>query len=109
MNAHRRRDYRHFPDSYPALLYRFDRDAHATLGPMPQRDARAVVRDLYRYKTFLSHALDTDPADDAARDLHRIAARLMIRVEPVATENGTDTHVIVLQVNPVTAAMEATP
>jgi hypothetical protein len=104
-----RRDYRHFPEAYTALLLKFDRDGGASLGPMSSRDARASVRDLYRFKMFLSHGCDTDPADAHCRSLLRIFAKAILRIEPTATDNGDDSAVIVLTLNPIVAAMEACP
>jgi len=101
-----RRDYRHFPEAYTALLLKFDAEGGASLGPMPSRDARASVRDLYRFKMFLSHGCDTDPDDAHARTLLRIFAKVILRIEPTATENGDDNAVIVLSLNPIVAAME---
>lgn len=103
-----RRDYRHFPEAYTALLLRFDADGGASLGPMSHADAKASVRDLYRFKMFLSHGTDADPEDEHARSLLRIFAKIILRIEPVATEvpPGDLTHVITLQLNPIVAAME---
>lgn len=103
-----RRDYRHFPEAYTSLLLQFDRAGGASLGPMPAKDARAAVRDLYRFKMFLSHGTDADPDDDHARALLRIFAKIILRIEPVATDNGADDSVITLQLNPIVAAMERT-
>lgn len=102
-----RRDYRHFPEAYTSLLLQFDRDGGASLGPMTHADAKAAVRDLYRFKMFLSHGCDTDPDDEHARSLLRIFAKIILRIEPVAVTTDDDrSHVITLQLNPIVAAME---
>jgi hypothetical protein len=104
-----RRDYRHFPEAYTTLLLQFDRDGGASLGPMSARDARAAVRDLYRFKMFLSHGTDADPEDEHARAMLRIFAKVILRIEPVAVTSPDDaSHVITLQLNPIVAAMERT-
>jgi hypothetical protein len=123
-----RRDYRHFPEAYTSLLLTFDRDSGATLGPMAIVDARSSVRDLYRFKMFLSAGCDADPDDAHCRALLRIFAKAIIRIVPIAQSlivaddrgpfvqtimtglRGTDeaTHAnIVLSLNPIVAAMEA--
>jgi hypothetical protein len=39
----------------------------------------------------------------------RIFAKAILRIEPTATDNGDDSAVIVLTLNPIVAAMEARP
>src|SRR5690242_6442109 len=106
-----RRDYRHFPAEYTSLLLAFDRDGHADIGPLDERSARAAVRDLYRFKMFLSAGCDADPSDAHARELLTIFSRAVIRLEPVAClaagEGDTRTHLISFTLNPIVAAVRA--
>jgi hypothetical protein len=103
-----RRDYRHFPAAYGEVFHRFAERDSAVLGPMSERDARAALRDLYRFRTFLSHACDTDPSDAFARELLTISRDATMRVEPlVSPVNENLTHVVTLTLNPIVAAMRA--
>jgi hypothetical protein len=103
-----RRDYRHFPAAYTDLLHRAADAGSTSIGPMTQRDALASLRDLYRFKMFLSSGCDEDPDDAHCRALFNIANSLIMRVEPTATEQGALTHLIVLTLNPIVAAMQQT-
>ncbi len=104
-----RRDYRHFPPEYSALLVQFDREGRATVGPMSERDARAAIRDLYRFKMYLTDGVDQDPTDEHCRRLLTIASRAIMRIQPVATVSGADgrhaTHTVVLALNPIVASV----
>ncbi len=102
-----RPDYRHFPSEYSDLLYQYARDGQATLGPMPRNAALSARRDMYRFKMFLMHGIDADPEDAHCRALLAIAVRAVIHVEPVATEEPTGTHMLVVTTNPIVAAMQA--
>lgn len=106
-----RRDYRHFPPEYSELLFRFDASGSAAIGPMSLRDAKHAVRDLYRFKMFLTSGADTDPDDEHCRDLLNIFATCILSVEPASVASGPDnalTHIVVLRRNPVVAAVRAT-
>lgn len=111
-----RRDYRHFPQEYATLLHQFAARGHVSLGPLAHSDALAARRDLYRYRAFLSAALDEDPSDDNARELFAIFNRVVLRVESVeAVEVGFNgvvkslplTYQLTFNLNPLIAAMEA--
>lgn len=107
-NPNARRDYRHFPAEYTALLLAFERDGRASLGPMSRSDAATSRRDLYRFKTFLSHACDTSPDDAHARHLMEVFASCSIKLEPVATlpPNASHlTHLLNFTLNPIVAAV----
>lgn len=106
-----RRDYRHFPAAYTELLERVQSAGHASLGPMPLRDAQAGARDLYRFKMFLSSGADDNPEDAHCRRLLNIARDCTVRIEPVAILPGdppspTLTHLISISLNPIVAAMQ---
>ncbi len=100
-----RRDYRHFPPAYAALVQRFAETGQASVPGLTLASARSTVRDLYRFRMFLSAALDDDSGDDYARRLFNIFNEVILRIEPADTEH--DLHTIHFRLNPVVAAMRA--
>ena len=97
-----RRDYRHFPPAYADLVRRFRDEGRASVPGLTLASARSTVRDLYRFRMFLSAALDDDPGDDYARSLFNIFNEVILRIEP-AGETGT--YTVRFSLNPVVAAM----
>lgn len=75
-----RRDYRHFPSEYAELIQRFDRDGHASLPNLTKAEAQASVRDLYRFRMYLSEALDADSEDVYARALFNMFNSITLKV-----------------------------
>jgi hypothetical protein len=106
--ANARRDYRHFPAAYGELIHRFNDKGSASVGPMSKKEANVTRRDLYRFRTFLSAAVDADPSDAFARELLDIFSRVVLNIEPIATVDPRGSHCIVLSLNPVTAWIEGT-
>lgn len=102
-----RRDYRHFPPAYADLVRRFRDTGRAEIGPLTLASARSTVRDLYRFRMFLSAALDDDPGDTYARDLFNIFNEVILRIEPVAIagDDPTELYLVRFALNPVVAAM----
>lgn len=100
----RRSDYRHFPQAYSELFQQFADAGMARLGPMPHTAALGGRRDLYRYRTYLMSAVETDPDDDYARGLYDAARDVTMRVEGAGNR-----CFIVLELNPIVAAMRADP
>jgi hypothetical protein len=96
----RRSDYRHFPEAYSELFEQFKMNGTARLGPMPHTNALGGRRDLYRYRTYLISAVETDPDDDYARNLYDAARDVTMRVEGAGNR-----CFIVLELNPIVAAM----
>lgn len=102
-----RRDYRHFPPEYADLVRDFRDTGRAEVGPLTLAHARSTVRDLYRFRMFLSAALDDDPGDTYARDLFDVFNSAVLRIEPVAVA-GTDPnalHFVRFVLNPIVAAV----
>lgn len=104
-----RRDYRHFPPEYGDLIRRFRDTGRAEIGPLPLAAARSACRDLYRYRMFLSAALDDDPGDDYARSLFDAFNVVILRIEPVAIlgNDPSGTHLVHFTLNPIVAAARA--
>lgn len=103
-----RRDYRHFPPAYAELVRRFRDTGRAEVGPLTLASARSTVRDLYRFRMFLSAALDDDPSDSYARDLFNIFNEVILRIEPVAVADAAQPdalHLVRFALNPVVAAI----
>lgn len=102
-----RRDYRHFPPEYADLVRRFRDTGRAEVGPLPLAQARSTVRDLYRFRMFLSAALDDDPGDDYARTLFNVFNSVVLRIEPVAIagDDPAALHLVRFVLNPIVAAM----
>lgn len=96
----RKTDYRHFPQAYSELLQRFADEGTARLGPMKYNAALGARRDLYRYRMFLINAVEDDPDDTFARELYDAARDVYMRVE-----GSGDECFIVLELNPIVAAM----
>jgi hypothetical protein len=96
----RRSDYRHFPEAYSELFEQFKMNGTARLGPMPHTNALGGRRDLYRYRTYLISAVETDPDDEYARNLYDAARDVTMRVEGAGNR-----CFIVLELNPIVAAM----
>ena len=96
-----RRDYRHFPPDYANALRAFERDGTFTIGPLDKKSAAGCKRDLYRFRMFLTAALDTDPGDDYARSLFDIFNTASLRT----VNHDDDTQSVVFELNPVVAAM----
>lgn len=101
-----RRDYRHFPPAYAEILHKFKGKGVASIGPCNEREAQAARRDLYRYKTFLSAALEADADDEQAHELYQIFNRVVLRIEPVEDPTDGRTHRLTLYINPIVAAVE---
>jgi hypothetical protein len=98
----RKTDYRHFPAEYGDMFEQFARDGAVRLGPMPYNKANSSRRDLYRYRLFLINAVEEDPDDTFARELYDAARNVTMRIE------GTGSQCfIVLELNPIVAAMRA--
>lgn len=108
--ADKRKDYRHFPASYGDLFNEFADRGSATIGPMSEREARAALRDLYRFRMFLEHAINSDPSDAFARELHGRAKLAVLRVSPCAvTDLRSDYYMVELSLNPIERAMRTRP
>jgi hypothetical protein len=103
-----RRDYRHFPSEYADMIRTFERETRRPdyltspfrLGPFTAKAATASKRDLYRFRLYLSYALDDDPGDDYARSLFTVFNSVTLRT--VTEPDGT---YISFEINPVVAAM----
>lgn len=99
----RRTHYRHFPPEYTTLVNVFGDSGSASVGPMTQKQANSSVRDLYRFRQYLSAAVDADPEDDHARSLLTTFNRATLRIEPAVLAEAGRTHLVVLSCNPIVA------
>lgn len=103
-----RRDYRHFPPEYADMIRAFERDSRRAdylvspfrIGPFTARIANSTKRDLYRYRMFLTQALDDDPGDDYARALFNTFNSVTLR-----TVHADEGVYISFEINAVVAAM----
>lgn len=72
MPARRTNDYKHYADTYPDMLDRFEANGYVILGPYDKTRARSIRTSFYRYRASLYDAI-YGWEDAQAIELHNTA------------------------------------